>query len=200
MTIRRKWARDLMSIVCSIYYLVCAEQADEKVRKVRSVLTVDHLRIAWNKSTTPYLSAWGKLTRPRFMRYQPRAIRIPRPAGSTYETPVHGWLYFDGPVSALKRHTKVILNIPGGGFVAMSPRTHDDSLFAWAGKTGLPILSLDYKKAPEYPYPYALNECYDVYRTIVATGGRCLGLSGDIVPQIVVRFFHSFFRLTMSPC
>jgi hypothetical protein len=31
MRIRRKWARDFLSIVFSIYYLIAAEQADEKV-------------------------------------------------------------------------------------------------------------------------------------------------------------------------
>jgi len=186
MHVKRKSARNLLSMVCSCYYLIFAEQADEKVRKVRSVLTVDHLRVSWNKSTTPILAFITRLQRPRLMRYQPRAIRIPRPADSSYSEPVHGWLYFDGPVSALKRHTKVILNIPGGGFVAMSPRTHDDALFAWAGKTRLPVLSLDYRKAPEFPYPYALNECYDVYHTLIASRGRCIGLSGDIIPKVVV--------------
>lgn len=186
MRIRRKWLREVSSVVFTLYYLVCAEQADEKVRKIRAVLTVDHLRISWNKSTTPYVAAFGKLTRPRFMRYQPRAIRIPRPETSSYTEPVQGWLYFDGPLSSLKKQTKLVLNIPGGGFVAMNPRNHDDALFAWAGKTGLPVLSLDYRKAPEFPYPYALNECYDVYHMIIASQGRCLGLSGDVVPQIVV--------------
>ncbi|KAL3425450.1 hormone-sensitive lipase [Phlyctema vagabunda] len=186
MRIKRRWMRDLASMVFTIYYLIAAEQADEKVRKVRALLTVDHLRVSWNKPTTPYLKFITNLSRPRFMRYPPRAIRIPRPPTSDYKEPVNAWLYFDGPVSALKNHTKVVLDIPGGGFVAMSPRTHDDRLFAWAGKTGLPILSLDYKKAPEYPYPYALNECYDVYNTIVASRGRCVGLSGGFVPRIVI--------------
>lgn len=186
MRIRRKWLRDLASIVFTGYYLIAAEQADEKVRKIRGMLTVDHLRVSWNKGTTPYLSFLTNLLRPRFMRYPPRQIRIPRPPNSDYKEPVSGWLYFDGPLSALKKHTKVVLDIPGGGFIAMDPRTNDDKLFAWAGKTGLPVLSLDYKKAPEFPYPYALNECFDVYSTIMASRGRCLGLSGEVVPKIVI--------------
>jgi acetyl esterase/lipase len=186
MRLRRKWLRDLCSIFFSIYYLIAAEQADEKVRKVRGMLTLDHLRVSWNKGTTPYLAFASKLLRPRLMKYPPRAIRIPRPSNSDYKDPVSGWLYFDGPLSALKNHTKVVLDIPGGGFVAMNPRTNDDKLFAWAGKTGLPVLSLDYKKAPEFPYPYALNECYDVYHTLIASRGRCIGLSGEVVPKVVL--------------
>jgi acetyl esterase/lipase len=68
----------------------------------------------------------------------------------------------------------------------MDPRCNDDKLFAWAAKTGLPVLSLNYKKAPEHPYPYALNECYDVYTTLIKTRGQCIGLSGDKVPKIVI--------------
>jgi acetyl esterase/lipase len=186
MRMRRKWLRDLCSIVFTAYYLIAAEQADEKVRKVRGMLTVEHLRISWNKGTTPYLAFLTNLMRPQFMRYPPRAIRIPRPPNSDYKEPVNGWLYFDGPLSALKNHTKLVLDIPGGGFVAMNPRTNDDKLFAWAGKTGLPVLSLDYRKAPEFPYPYALNECFDVYSTIIASRGKCVGMSGEVVPKIVI--------------
>ena len=186
MKIRRKWLRDLASMVFSVYYLIAAEQADEKVRKVRGLLTVDHLRVAWNKSTTPYLSLVTRIMRPKLMRYPPRAIRIPRPAESAYKEPVNAWLYFDGPLSALRNHTNIVLDLPGGGFVAMTPRHHDDKLMAWAARTGLPVLSLDYRKAPEYPYPYALNECYDVYHTLVATLGRCIGLAGLSPPRIVL--------------
>jgi acetyl esterase/lipase len=186
MKIRRKWLRDLASIMFSLYYLIAAEQADEKVRRVRATLTVEHLRVSWNKSTTPYLSLFSGLVRPRLMRYPPRAIRIPRPRGSSYREPVHAWLYFNGPLSLLRDQSCIVLDVPGGGFVAMSPRTADDKLLAWGGKMGIPILSLDYKKAPEYPYPYALNECYDVYQTIMTSRGRCLGFSGQNYPRIVI--------------
>jgi acetyl esterase/lipase len=186
MRIKRKSTRDFLSMVFSIYYMICAEQADEKVRKIRATLTVDHLRVAWNKGTTPYLGALTNLMRPRLMWYPPRKIRIPRPNASSYKEPVIGWLYYNGPLSALKKQDKVVLDIPGGGFVAMDPRNHDDKLMGWAGKSGLPVLSLDYRKAPEFPYPYALNECYDVYHTIVASRGRCMGLSGEQEPKIVV--------------
>ncbi|TQS35767.1 hypothetical protein Golomagni_03802 [Golovinomyces magnicellulatus] len=186
MRIRRKWLRDLASVVFTIYYLVAAEQADEKVRKVRGALTVEHLRVSWNKSTTPYIKFLNNLLRPRFMRYPPRQIRIARPANSDYTDPIGAWLYFDGPLSELKNHDKVVIDIPGGGFIAMNPRHNDDKLIAWAGKTGYPVLSLDYKKAPEYPYPYALNECFDAYRSVVNTRGLCFGLAGNRPVKVIL--------------
>lgn len=186
MKIRNKKIRDLASMIFTVYYLIAAEQADEKVRKVRAVLTVDHLRVAWNKPNTPYLSFFTTLMRPKFTRFKPRRLRIHRPKSSTYTEPIDAWMYFDGTLAELEKQEKVVLDIPGGGFVAMDPRTSDDKLLAWAGKTGLPILSLDYKKAPEHPYPYALNECFDVYSQIVATRGRCIGLKTDLCPRIVL--------------
>ncbi|KAE8378336.1 CLN3 protein-domain-containing protein [Aspergillus bertholletiae] len=186
MKVKPKWLRDIASLAFTVYYLFAAERADEKVRRVRATLTVEHLRVSWNKGTTPYLWALASLVRPRLTKYPPRAIRIPRPPQSSYTEPTNAWLYFDGPLSALRDQTCVILDIPGGGYVAMSPRASEDRLLAWAGKTKVPILSLDYRKAPEYPYPYALNECYDVYHTIVTTHGRCLGLSGNVQPRIVL--------------
>ncbi|ETI28724.1 hypothetical protein G647_01175 [Cladophialophora carrionii CBS 160.54] len=186
MKIRNKPLRDLCSMIFTIYYLFAAEQAEEKVRKVRAVLTVDHLRVAWNKPTTPYLKFFTALMRPRFTKYKPRRIRIPRPKQSHYKEPVVAWMYFDGTLAELEKQENVVLDIPGGGFVAMDPRTSDDKLLAWAGRTGQPILSLDYRKAPEYPYPYALNECFDVYTQIVATRGRCIGMKPDSCPRIVI--------------
>lgn len=186
MRIRSRRLRDLASIVFSVFYLIAAEKADEKVRKVRSMITVDHLRVSWNKGKSPYLSFLQGLTRPRFTRWPARAIRIPRPSESDYKEPISAWLYYDGPLSDLEHHTKIVLDIPGGGFVAMDPRCNDDKLFCWAAKTGLPVLALDYKKAPEFPYPYAINECFDVYCALIKTKGRCIGLSGRDVPKVVI--------------
>lgn len=186
MKVRPKWLKDIASMAFSVYYLIAAEQADEKVRRVRATLTVEHLRVSWNKATTPYLSFFNGLVRPRYTKYAPRQIRIARPKESSYREPVNAWLYFDGTLAELREQTRLVLDVPGGGYVAMDPRTADDKLLAWAGKTGVPILSLDYKKAPEFPYPYALNECFDVYRAIVASRGRCAGLGGQSRPHIIV--------------
>lgn len=43
----------------------------------------------------------------------------------------------------------LILDIPGGGFVAMTPEHHEERLRMWAVRTGRPVASVDYGKAPE---------------------------------------------------
>jgi len=124
---------------------------------------------------------------PASNRFAPRHIRISRPKESIYTTPVDAWLYFEGTREELKHCTKMILNFPGGGFVAMSPRHYDEMLLAWARRCpGIPIVAVDYKRAPEFPYPHALNECYDVYHSIAHTKGKCVGLSGETLPRIAL--------------
>ena len=72
MSIKPKFMRDFWSLIFTVYYLVCAEQADEKVRKVRGALTVQHLRVSWNKAwDNTYLRVITGFLRPRFMRYKP---------------------------------------------------------------------------------------------------------------------------------
>lgn len=187
MRIKTRWLRDLCSVVFTLYYLVAAERADEKVRRVRATITIDHMRVSWNKSTTPYLKFLTNLLHPAPNKFAPRHIRIPRPKESVYRTPIDAWIYFEGTREELQSCKKLVLDFPGGGFVAMSPRHYDDKLLCWARRCpGIPIIAVDYKNAPEFPYPYALNECYDVYHSIVFTRGKCIGLSGDILPRIVL--------------
>ncbi|KAF8460226.1 hormone-sensitive lipase [Kalaharituber pfeilii] len=186
MTIRRKWIRDISSILFTIYYLFAAEQADEKVRRVRATVTVEHLRVSWEKSQTPYLRFLTSIMHPFRTRYAPRHLRIQRPRESEYKEPVDVWLYFEGSREDLKSHKKIVLDIPGGGFVAMGPRNHDDKLMGWSRKLKIPVISVQYRKAPEYPYPNGLHDCYDVYHSIIATNGKCIGLSGEVCPRIAL--------------
>jgi hypothetical protein len=40
-------------------------------------------------------------------------------AGAPDTDPVNAWLYFDGPLSALRDQSLIVLDVPGGGFVAL---------------------------------------------------------------------------------
>jgi acetyl esterase/lipase len=188
MRIRPIFLNRICSLIFSLYYLVCADQADEVVRKVRGKLSLEHMRVSWNKGRTAPLRWLTPMMTPKHlsMKYSPRHISIPRPKNCPIREPIDAWLYFDGPIKDIKNQDKIIMDIPGGGFVAMDPRCHDEKLIAWATKTGFPVVSLNYKKAPEYPYPYALEECYDAYYTIQETRGKIVGLSGEFAPKVLV--------------
>lgn len=53
-----------------------------------------------------------------------------------------------------------MIHIHGGGFVAMSTRSHQTYSRKWANLLKIPIFSIDYSKAPEHPYPEGLDDCF----------------------------------------
>lgn len=54
----------------------------------------------------------------------------------------------------------LVIHIHGGGFVAMSSGSHQNYTRVWANDLKLPIFSIDYKLAPQYAFPEALNDCW----------------------------------------
>ncbi|KAJ7703015.1 Alpha/Beta hydrolase protein [Mycena rosella] len=174
MSIRTGWIRDICSILFSGYYIIYPNEADEKLRRFRAVPTVEMLRRCWEKTSNPYIRAFTHLPRVTVRR----KILLPRPASSTYERPITAFLFFDLPEKQLSKATDLILDFPGGGFVAMSPEHHEERLRMWAITTGKPVLSIDYGKAPEYPYPFAIDEAFDTYKVLVESVGTLLGMSG----------------------
>jgi hypothetical protein len=180
MGIKPTWLRHILSIIFSAYYLVFADAAEEKTRKVRATITVEHMRTSWEKAASnPILSFISSLMRPRMTIK--KIIHVPRPASSERATlpPVQLHLFYAGDLASLPGQTSLILHFPGGGFVSMPPPCHEDAISQWAVQTGFLICSVNYGKSPEYPYPWAIEECYDVYLSIVQSKGQVLGLSGD---------------------
>jgi acetyl esterase/lipase len=185
MPLKPLWLRHLCSFLFSFYYLVFADDAEEKVRRVRATMSVEQMRVSWEKAATnPFLSALSKLTRPAFgMR---RILQLERPDYRQHLPPTEVYFYYTGDPDTLAQHNTILLQFPGGGFVSMPPPCHEDYLAAWAKQTGLPICSVNYKKAPEYPYPWPIDECFDLYVTLIRDRGRSFGLSGDKDLNIII--------------
>ncbi len=68
----------------------------------------------------------------------------------------------------------VLLYIHGGGFTAGSLETHDIPLRALVNKSGFLIIAVDYRLAPEYPYPTGLNDCYAILEWL-SNNGESIG-------------------------
>ncbi|XP_059176328.1 uncharacterized protein LOC131956011 isoform X2 [Physella acuta] len=79
---------------------------------------------------------------------------------------------------AAAKSTGLILHIHGGGFVAQSSRSHEVYLRDWAVTVDVPILSVDYSLAPEFPFPRALEECFYAYAWAVQNCEQ-LGSTGE---------------------
>ena len=61
----------------------------------------------------------------------------------------------------------IIIHCHGGGFVAQSSESHECYLRHWAVALDVPILSVDYSLAPEFPFPRQLQEILYVYSWVM---------------------------------
>ncbi|MFD5934831.1 alpha/beta hydrolase [Streptomyces sp. NPDC060333] len=74
-----------------------------------------------------------------------------------------------------------LLYLHGGGYVVGSPHTHAGLAGELALRTGLRAVSVDYRLAPEHPFPAAVDDGLAAYRELLATGTdpRELVVAGD---------------------
>ncbi|OGR11199.1 MAG: hypothetical protein A3J85_07750 [Desulfobacula sp. RIFOXYA12_FULL_46_16] len=72
---------------------------------------------------------------------------------------------------------KVLLYIHGGGFISGSCKTHRMHVAKFALGCQLKSLVFDYRLAPEYPFPAALDDCVTVYKWLLEDGYK----SDDII-------------------
>jgi epsilon-lactone hydrolase len=63
-----------------------------------------------------------------------------------------------------------ILYIHGGGWVTGSPASHRPLTWRLAEQTGVPVYAIDYRLAPEHPFPAGLEDCLAAYRALLDKG------------------------------
>lgn len=106
---------------------------------------------------------------------------VPPPPGVRFEATRMGgvpgeWARADG---AAERGA--LLYLHGGGYCVGSVATHRLLVAELAQACRLPVLSLDYRLAPEHPHPAAVDDAVAAYEALVASGlpaGR-LAVAGD---------------------
>ncbi|MEJ2295688.1 MAG: alpha/beta hydrolase, partial [Candidatus Lokiarchaeota archaeon] len=77
--------------------------------------------------------------------------------------------------------SKVILYFHGGGMVLMSPKTHRTLTVELAQLTKMRVLSVDYRLAPEHPFPASLEDCVSAYKWLLSQGYKAenIIIAGD---------------------
>lgn len=76
---------------------------------------------------------------------------------------------------------KLVLYLHGGGFNSGSAEHSYNLPVALCRKGGFPVLSVEYRLAPEHPYPAGLEDCAAVYQALLDDGyrGADIALAGD---------------------
>ncbi len=122
----------------------------------------------------------GRIRR-RLWRLRALRARVPRDVALTIlqEDDAPGeWIT---PRRGAAADAPVVLYLHGGGYFFCSPRTHRPITFGLARRTGGTVLALDYRLAPEHPYPSALDDTIRAVHWLYAAGisPERLLLAGD---------------------
>jgi acetyl esterase/lipase len=64
----------------------------------------------------------------------------------------------------------VILYLHGGAYIIGSPETHHELIYRFARAAGARALAVDYRLAPEHPYPAGVEDSVAAYRWLLAQG------------------------------
>ena len=109
-----------------------------------------------------------QLLRPIMKQMEPRVSKLP---GDIKAEPLHlGGVPAEKLTAEEPRQEAAFLYIHGGGFVGGSPLTHRALTWRLAKDIGIPVYAIDYRLAPEHPYPAGLDDCVAAYKGLLDMG------------------------------
>ena len=120
-----------------------------------------------------------QLLRPVMLQMEPRMSKLP--ADIALEELTLGGVAAERLSAPGTKDSAAFLYIHGGGFVAGSPRTHRPLTWRLAKDIGIPVYAIDYRLAPEHPYPAGLDDCVAAYRGLLEKGvpAKSILVGGD---------------------
>ncbi len=103
------------------------------------------------------------------------------PADVTVETDSAGGVPSEWLTAQGAAEDAVLLYLHGGGYVFGGPDSHRDIAWRLAKETRLKVLLIDYRLAPEHPFPAAVEDATTAYRFLLAEGYAAdrIVLAGD---------------------
>lgn len=107
---------------------------------------------------------------------------VPLPDGTAVETVDAGGRPAFWVTTPASRPDRVILYLHGGGYLLGSPTSHRALTAQLAEASGASIVSLDYRLAPEHPYPAAVEDAVAAYRWLIedkAIAPAQIAIAGD---------------------
>ena len=92
------------------------------------------------------------------------------PPGCLHEPTTLGGVKAERVVPTQAVEGRRILYLHGGAYVAGSPRSHRPLVARLADASRAAAISLDYRMAPEHPFPAAVDDAVEAYRDLLAQG------------------------------
>ena len=85
------------------------------------------------------------------------------------------------PFGASEDAGPVLIYLHGGGFVTCSMDSHESLCLRLADAGKIRVLQVDYRLAPQYPFPAGPDDCEHVLKWVLAEGGLPYGLDSKRV-------------------
>ncbi len=141
--------------------LVAVADRHQRVRRVPTDLRAPllYLPLAYTAASLPLLRSWTRaLPAPRPPGVATRRVSVPGPEGA----PDVGVLLSERADRPLG--SPALLWLHGGGFVSGAAGSSVDDAPRLAHEVGLLVASVDYRLAPEHPFPAALEDAHAALR------------------------------------
>jgi acetyl esterase/lipase len=166
MKIRVTLALAILTIITLITGATLAQAAKSKIRSWES--RIDPELLAAYKNEPPLDLARNGLE--NFREFFSNLVGSPNlpsdPAVTVYDLMIPGpnsgerlRLRIYKPIK-LEKNSPGIYWIHGGGFLFGEPEQDEAQSLRWAKEVGAVVVAVDYRLAPEHPYPAALDDCY----------------------------------------
>lgn len=132
--------------------------------------TLEEMRAGWN-----LYSARMRRPHPEDMKVTDGSV-----AGKGGAVPIRVYRPAAAPAKA-----PCVLYFHGGGFMKGDLDSSDTTAWGLAQETGAVVVSVDYRLAPENPYPAAFDDCFSVLADVAGNAGRYgvdparIAVSGD---------------------
>ena len=104
-----------------------------------------------------------------------RVDKLPRPRRVDYEETTVGGVPAIVATPTAHEPERRILYLHGGGYIMGSPKSHIAMAARLGKRAGAAVTVIDYRLAPEHPYPAAIDDCVAAYRD----------LAGRIDPSLI---------------
>jgi epsilon-lactone hydrolase len=136
-------------------YRMMSSSAERKIRAVLPILR--------------FLQAYLPLSAARWLEKRD-ATRVRLPADISREVVSADMVRCEWFIPPHSPTDQVLLYLHGGGFVYGLTSLHRHMVAYAARKMGIRALMVDYRVAPEYPFPAALDDCVTAYRWLLKQG------------------------------
>ncbi|HVU21429.1 MAG TPA: alpha/beta hydrolase [Rhizomicrobium sp.] len=143
------------------FYNICYKSAMEEQRPIAAVRQM--LEMLIGGPDTPFME--------RRLQAKKFAEAFALPSGLSVESDRLGGVKAEWVVPDNASPSPALLHLHGGGYVLGDPAGSRALTTALALKTGKSVVSIDYRLAPEHPFPAAVEDALSAYRALVSRTG-----------------------------